>query len=69
MVTKQRLAYLSLSLTDGDLATSALSWDPLPTKALIVVGIVVNLFGALTFDREWKYYRVGGNAYDVVVPN
>jgi hypothetical protein len=36
-------------------------------KTLIVVGIVVNLFGAITFDRSWKYYRVGGNAYDVVV--
>ncbi len=36
-------------------------------KTLIVIGIVVNLFGALTFDREWQYYRVGGNAYDVVV--
>ncbi|MBA3396117.1 MAG: hypothetical protein H0T89_26040 [Deltaproteobacteria bacterium] len=38
-------------------------------KALIVAGIVVNLFGAATFDRAWKYYRVGGNAYDVVVPH
>jgi hypothetical protein len=37
-------------------------------KTLIVVGILVNLFGAWTFDREWKYYKVGGNAYDVVVP-
>jgi hypothetical protein len=36
-------------------------------KTLIVVGIVVNLFGAYTFDRDWSYYRVGGNAYDVVV--
>ncbi len=36
-------------------------------KALIVVGIVVNLFGAVTFDRKWKYYRAGGNAYDVIV--
>lgn len=36
-------------------------------KALIVVGVVINLFGALTFDREWKYYRVSGNAYDVIV--
>ncbi len=36
-------------------------------KALIVVGIVVNLFGAITFDRKWKYYRAGGNAYDVIV--
>jgi hypothetical protein len=36
-------------------------------KTLIVVGIAINLFGALTFDREWKYYRIGGAAYDVVV--
>jgi hypothetical protein len=36
-------------------------------KALIVVGILINLFGAFTFDRDWQYYRVGGNAYDVVV--
>lgn len=36
-------------------------------KALVVVGVVVNLFGAVTFDRDWSYYRVGGNAYDVVV--
>lgn len=39
------------------------------TKGLIVAGIVVNLFGAITFDRQWKYYRLGGNAGDVVVPN
>jgi hypothetical protein len=37
------------------------------TKALIIAGIVINLFGAYTFDREWKYYRYGGNAYEVVV--
>jgi len=37
------------------------------SKALIVAGIVINLFGALTFDRGWRYYRLGGNAYDVVV--
>jgi preprotein translocase subunit SecD len=36
-------------------------------KALIVVGIVVNLFGAVTFDRYWQFYRGGNNAYDVVV--
>lgn len=39
------------------------------TKALIIAGIVINLFGAWSFDREWKYYRYGGNAYDVVVAN
>ena len=38
-------------------------------KGLIVAGVVINLFGALTFDREWKYYRVTGNAYDVIVPH
>ncbi len=38
-------------------------------KGLILAGIVINLFGALTFDRGWTYYRLGGNAYDVVVPH
>ena len=38
-------------------------------RALIIASIVVNLFGAITFDRAWQYYRVGGNAYDVVVPH
>ncbi len=36
-------------------------------KALIVFGVAVNLFGALTFDRAMQYYRTGGDAYDVVV--
>ncbi len=36
-------------------------------KALIVVAVMINLFGAATFDRDWRYYRFGGNAYDVVV--
>jgi hypothetical protein len=38
-------------------------------RGLIVAGIVINLFGAVTFDRDWRYYRVGGSAYDVVVPH
>jgi hypothetical protein len=33
----------------------------------VIAGIVINLFGAWSFDREWKYYRVGGAAYDVIV--
>jgi len=43
------------------------------TRALIVFGIVVNLFGAITFDRSWEYYRGRREmrqvdmAYDVVV--
>jgi hypothetical protein len=37
-------------------------------KALIVAGIVINALGAVTFDRfGWRYYRLGGNAYDVIV--
>jgi hypothetical protein len=38
-------------------------------KSLIVIGILINLFGAITFDRSYEYYRLGGNAYDVVVPH
>ena len=38
-------------------------------KGLIIAGIVINLFGAITFDRAWQYYRTGGNAYGVVVAN
>lgn len=33
---------------------------------LIAIGIVVNLFGAWSFHRHYKYYR-GGDAYNVVV--
>jgi hypothetical protein len=36
-------------------------------RALIIAGIVINLFGAVTFHRAWQFYRVEGNAYDVVV--
>jgi hypothetical protein len=46
------------------------------TRTLIVLGIAVNLFGAVTFDRfGWKYYRMGDSgaaskhARDVVVPH
>jgi hypothetical protein len=33
-------------------------------RGLIVVGIVINLFGAYTFNRAGQYYRYN---YDVVV--
>ena len=36
-------------------------------KGLIIAGIAINLFGALTFDRDWRYYKLAGNAYDVIV--
>lgn len=36
-------------------------------KALIVLGVAINLFGAWSFDRRWEYYRVGGDAYDVII--
>lgn len=38
-------------------------------KALVIAGIVVNLFGAITFGRKWQFYRAGAAAYDVVVPH
>jgi hypothetical protein len=42
-------------------------------RGLIAIGVVVNLFGAVTFDRMPEYYRLGGrgadSAYDVVMPN
>jgi hypothetical protein len=36
-------------------------------KTLIVIGVVINLFGAYSFDREWKYYRL--DKRDAVIPN
>ena len=36
-------------------------------KGLIIAGVVINLFGAYTVDRDWRYYRVGGNTYDVII--
>ena len=50
------------------LALVAIGGRPLGrlAKGLIIAGIVINLFGAYTFDRRWEYYRVGGNAYGVI---
>lgn len=39
------------------------------SRILIAACIAINLFGAVTFDRAWKYYRTGGTSYDVVVAN
>jgi hypothetical protein len=36
-------------------------------RTLIVVGILINLFGAVTFNREWKYYRADNATYSTVV--
>ncbi len=38
-------------------------------KTLILLGIAVNLFGAVTFERMPQFYRWNGDAYDVVVPH
>jgi hypothetical protein len=38
-------------------------------KTLIVVGVIVNLFGAYSFDREWKHYRIDAKAYQSVIAN
>jgi len=37
------------------------------TRALIVAGIAVNLFGALTFGRHMEYYRATRNDYPTIV--
>ncbi len=36
-------------------------------RVLIVVAVLINLFGALTFNRSWEYYRVDNAAYNAVV--
>lgn len=38
-----------------------------PTKALIVIAIAVNLFGAITFNRANKLYRFDNATYSTVV--
>lgn len=38
-------------------------------KALIIAGVVVNLFGAITFHRVDRIYRTDAAAYDCVVPH
>jgi hypothetical protein len=37
------------------------------SRGLIVAGIAINLFGAVTFGRDMSYYRLGGNAYSTVI--
>lgn len=57
------LVFLVMLLAIGDRPLTRMA------KGLIIAGIVINLFGALTFDRHWKFYKLGGNAGDVVIPN
>ncbi len=38
-------------------------------RALIAVGIAINLFGAITFNRRGEYYRIDPGARDIVVAN
>jgi hypothetical protein len=37
--------------------------------AAVVFGVAVNLFGALTFDREWKHYAGGRDKDAIYQPN
>ncbi len=39
------------------------------SKALILVGVAINLFGAVTFHRMGQFYATAGTAYDCVVPH
>jgi hypothetical protein len=36
-------------------------------RALVVVAIAINLFGAITFARHWRFYKTDARTYDVVV--
>lgn len=36
-------------------------------KGLIIASVIVNLFGAWTFNREYEYYRVDARTYDTVI--
>jgi hypothetical protein len=36
-------------------------------RGLMVLGIAINLFGAITFGRQMQYYRLGGDAYGTVI--
>jgi len=38
-------------------------------KIAIGLAVAINLFGAITFDRMWQFYRYAGNAFDVVATN
>lgn len=39
------------------------------SKLLIAFGMLINLFGAVTFDRSAQHYRVEGSAYHAIVSN
>ncbi len=38
-------------------------------RALVVVGVLINLFGAVTFNRDPRYYRLDNATYGSVVPH
>lgn len=38
-------------------------------KALVILAIAINLFGALTFARDYRYYRADHAAYSTVIPH
>ncbi|MEM9490802.1 MAG: hypothetical protein AAGC55_16765, partial [Myxococcota bacterium] len=38
-------------------------------RALIIIGIIINLFGAITFARHYEYYRVDAKTYSTVIPH
>ena len=36
-------------------------------RGLILAGIIINLFGAVTFARDYEYYRVDRGSYNTVI--
>jgi hypothetical protein len=57
------LLVVLLALGEQPLASSRLA------RALIVIGVIVNLFGAITFHRFEGFYRTDGATYDCVAPH
>jgi hypothetical protein len=55
------LPFLILLIAIGGRALGRIS------QGLIVLGIAINLFGAITFGRDFRYYRTGGDAYSTVI--
>lgn len=58
------LDYLPLVFVLIAIGGRPLRWT---ARGLIIAALLINLFGALTFAREWKYYRASRADYPVVI--
>lgn len=58
------LDYLPLVFVLIAIGGRPLRWT---ARGLIIAALLINLFGALTFAREWKYYRASRADYPAVI--